>query len=119
MSYSKVWNYLFLFFLQHAYRLREQLLGKRLFPYQRQPLCQLSISAVGHDLALALVGEAKIDAERRVDEALDLAAGCDLGERLEVAVVEVDDFEVGLDARLGDGLWQDGGTAGDLSEEIC
>lgn len=73
------------------------------------PSTQSNIDTIRHGLALLLVGEPKVDAERREDEALEL----DLAEGLEVLVVEVDNLEVRLDPRLGNRLGQDGAASGD------
>lgn len=66
---------------------------------------------------LRLVGEAKVDTKGRVHVALELALGGEVvrvgPERLHVVVVELDDFQVGLDAALGDGFGEDGGATGD------
>lgn len=67
--------------------------------------------------SLRLVGEAKLDAKGRVDVALDLTLGEEVGrvvgQGLLVLGVELDGLEVGLDAVGRDGLGEDGAAAGD------
>lgn len=65
-----------------------------------------TLNTIRHALSAGLIRETKLDAERRVHVALQLALlGQGVGvvvEDLHVVGVEVDDFEVRLDARLGD-----------------
>lgn len=64
-----------------------------------------------------LVGEAKVDAEGRVDVSLQLTLLCEVVrvvvEELHVVGVEVDDGLVGGDALGGDGLGEDSAATGD------
>jgi hypothetical protein len=64
-----------------------------------------------------LVGESKVNAKRRVDEALPLLLGDNVAgvvvQRLGVLGAQVDDFAVGRDARRSDGLGEDGVSASD------
>jgi hypothetical protein len=62
--------------------------------------------------SLLLIGEAKVDSERRVDKALELAFGLEaiavLAKGSHILSVQVDQVgAVGLDAGRGDGLGQD------------
>ena len=69
---------------------------------------------------LLLIGETKVNTERREDKTLELVLGLELVAVLldssEILGVQLDQVgAVGLDAGWGDGLGQDGGTTGDCN----
>ncbi|KAI3326685.1 heterokaryon incompatibility protein-domain-containing protein [Xylariaceae sp. AK1471] len=70
------------------------------------------LHTIRHDPASRLIWKPKVDTERRVNVSLDAIIGA-FSEDLHILSVEVDDLEVGLDARLGDRLGEHRGAPSD------